>query len=431
MTTVKLVNGEFINNEKVIETIRKHLTPKEEEKNLYGEVFTPLELVCEMLSKLPAEVWTNKNLKWLDPANGIGNFPIVVYYKLMQTLKSVPEKERSKHIIENMLYMNELNPVNVALSRKIFKWIDPKASPNIFKGDFLAQKNIGGVEKFDIIIGNPPFQVSVSVGKKRDGAGRTLWDKFIIKSFELLRDEGYLCFIHPQNWRGLGLHHYIWEIMQNKYIIFLHIFGENDGKKYFKCSQSFDMYVLKNISNIEQKTFVIDETNKHINIILKTIPFLPNSNIQNILKLLTTEENGIKVIYGTQYHTSKSYVKKEETKEYKYRVVNNMNNKGIKYLYTNDNSKNFFGMPKVIISVGRYSYPYNDYEGNYGISQGGFALPITSQKQGDDMVKAINSPDFKEIIKATKWGAFQTDYRMFKYFKPDFYKSFLSLNSEN
>ena len=59
------------------------------------------------------------------------------------------------------------------------------------------------------------------------------------------------------------------------------------------------------------------------------------------------------------------------------------------------------------------------------MSQITFGIPITSKKQGDDIVAAINTDDFKEIIKATKWGAFQTDWRMFKYFKPDFYKYFL------
>ena len=60
-------------------------------------------------------VWKNPRLKWLDPANGIGNFPVVAYYKLMESLKSeLPsDKQRSRHIIENMLYMVELNPVNV------------------------------------------------------------------------------------------------------------------------------------------------------------------------------------------------------------------------------------------------------------------------------------------------------------------------------
>jgi hypothetical protein len=112
-------------NSKVLDIIRKYLTPKREEKKLFGEVFTPLEIVCEMLEKLSRDVWKNYNLKWLDPANGIGNYPIVVYFKLMETLKNVEgfsnENKRSKHIIEKMLYMNELNPVNVAITKKYSK----------------------------------------------------------------------------------------------------------------------------------------------------------------------------------------------------------------------------------------------------------------------------------------------------------------------
>ena len=128
-----------ITNPKVLETIRKHLSPKDTEKNMYGEVFTPLELVYKMLSCLPNDVWKNPNLIWLDPSAGSANFPIVVYYKLMDSLKTIKgnglenEKKRSKWIIEKMLYMNELNPVNVALSKKIFKMIDPDATQNITK----------------------------------------------------------------------------------------------------------------------------------------------------------------------------------------------------------------------------------------------------------------------------------------------------------
>ena len=62
------------------------------------------------------------------------------------------------------------------------------------------------------------------------------------------------------------------------------------------------------------------------------------------------------------------------------------------------------------------------------MSQLTFAIPIHNKKHGDLIVKAINTPEFKEIIKATKWAAFQTDWRMFKYFKPDFYKLFLGTN---
>lgn len=41
------------------------------------------------------------------------------------------------------------------------------------------------------------------------------------------------------------------------------------------------------------------------------------------------------------------------------------------------------------------------------MSQITFGIPITSKKQGDEIVKAINSDKFKQIINATKWGRFK------------------------
>ena len=96
--------------------IHKHLDVRSDEKKEFGEVFTPINLVLEALN-LPKSCWTNPNLKWLDPSCGIGNFPVIAYYKLMDGLKKKirNKKVRSKHIIENLLYMVELNPANVAI----------------------------------------------------------------------------------------------------------------------------------------------------------------------------------------------------------------------------------------------------------------------------------------------------------------------------
>jgi hypothetical protein len=393
-------------------------------------------LIDEIFDKLPPHVWKDPKLKWLDPANGVGNFPMKAYEKLLKELPDKytganakesysTEEGKKKYIITHMLYMVEINPRNVKIAKKIFG-----NNANICCADFLSDDQRDkcfidfGVNKFNIIIGNPPF--NVEVGEKRFGSGRTLWDKFVIKSLDLLHINGYLCFIHPQNWRGLGLLHNIYELLTSKKILYLHIYSETSGKKLFNVSQSFDLYVLQNKINEDYKTNIIDENDKEYIIDIHKIPFLPNSNINKIIKILTTIDKGINVNYGTQYHTTKSYVKPVKNTEYKYLVANNINSDGIQFLYTNDNTKNFFGMPKVIVSVGRYPFPYNDYKGEYGLSQGGFGIPISSKKQGDDIVKAINSDEFQDILKSTKWGAFQIDYRMFKYFKPDFYKYFLN-----
>jgi type I restriction-modification system DNA methylase subunit len=77
------------NKDKLLEFIENNLKPKETEKKKFGEVFTPISLINEMLDVIPAKVFQDKKLKWFDPANGMGNFPIVVYLRLMEELKDV------------------------------------------------------------------------------------------------------------------------------------------------------------------------------------------------------------------------------------------------------------------------------------------------------------------------------------------------------
>tara|TARA_R110002095_G_scaffold162550_1_gene140882 strand:- start:167 stop:664 length:498 start_codon:yes stop_codon:yes gene_type:complete len=146
-------------------TINHYLPIRKQKKDHNGEVFTPQSLINEMLDKLPKDVWKNKDYKWLDPANGIGNFPIIAYQKLMNGLQDVikDKRERSEHIIKNMLYMVELDPDNIIISKKIFG-----EDANIFCGNFLSMdlKKVTGIDKFDIIMGNPPWN-DIKEGKKR------------------------------------------------------------------------------------------------------------------------------------------------------------------------------------------------------------------------------------------------------------------------
>ena len=103
----------------VILMLREYVKVGDVEKKKYGEVMTPLELIKEMLATLPEEVWANPNLKWLDPANGTGPYPIMVIYKLMVGLKDwePDDEKRYKHIVENMIHVCELQPKNMFLGK--------------------------------------------------------------------------------------------------------------------------------------------------------------------------------------------------------------------------------------------------------------------------------------------------------------------------
>jgi hypothetical protein len=182
----------------VILMLRDYVKVGEVEKKKFGEVMTPLELIKEMLATLPEEVWSNPNLKWLDPANGTGPFPSVVIYKLMKGLEEwEPNAEkRYKHIVENMIYTCELQPKNV------FLWlcvVDPfdEYETNTYCGSFLDNgfdthmKEVWSVDKFDIVIGNPPY----NFGNKKN-----LYIDFFKKCFKIISNFGYLTFITPSRY---------------------------------------------------------------------------------------------------------------------------------------------------------------------------------------------------------------------------------------
>ena len=189
----------------VLDYINKHLAPKDIERQKYGEIYTPLRLVDEMLDSLDQKVWSNSELKWLDPANGMGNFPIKVFLRLCEGLKG-KMKDPAKHIVENMLFMIDINGKNNEIARKLFKKLAPNATANIEKIDsesgFLMNKSLvfngKKVNDFDIVMGNPPYNTP----KTETGSnGNNLWTKFVMKSYSILNDKGYLLFVHPPGWK--------------------------------------------------------------------------------------------------------------------------------------------------------------------------------------------------------------------------------------
>jgi hypothetical protein len=108
--------------------------------------------------------------------------------------------------------------------------------------------------------------------------------------------------------------------------------------------------------------------------------------------------------------------------EFIYPIVHTMTRKGLGLWYSNTNTRgHHFGVSKVILNFNEKLYPYLDLKGEYGMGQFSFGLPVSSAEEGAAIVRALTSPQFRAVIKATKWGAYQTDRRMFEYFKDRFY----------
>jgi hypothetical protein len=430
MISEKPCSDKFIKNENVLELIRKRLTIRKEQKDLFGEVFTPIELICEMLEKIPDEVWKNPDLKWLDPANGIGNFPVVVYYKLMESLKDKiqSDTQRSRHIIENMLYMVELNPVNSKVCEKIFHMIDPKSIPNIITGSFIKgesyKKIIDFKFKFNVIIGNPPFQY------KKDGnfKSQTIWDRFITKSIEYLEDGGYLSLINPTAWHApTGNFKNILDIFLKYNLIYLNTNGFS--QKEFNVGTAYDYYVLQKNTNYD-KTIINDIDNKDHIINLKRWDFIPNGGFDIFEKILSLgNEQKVKILYSSNnYETrsdrSKNPTSKNKTTKFLYYIINSITQKdGPKYIYSSIKDPSVF-VPKVIWSNGLGTYPIIDKSGEYGLTQ--FAYGIVDDVENlESIKKAMESTKFIDLMKYVKYTNNKYNYKIIGLFKKDFYKYFL------
>jgi hypothetical protein len=184
-----------VRKDKILDIINKRLTPRQKQRKEAGEVFTPIELIEKVMAHLPKSVWKNPDLKWIDPANGIGNFPVVIFYKLDEGLKEWEpnEKKRRKHIIENMLYMIELQSNNNRIARRIFETLCDGCKPNILTANSLELTPLklqakGFPEKYDIVMGNPPFQ---------KGRNAQFYVYFIDLANKIIKDNGYLLYIIP------------------------------------------------------------------------------------------------------------------------------------------------------------------------------------------------------------------------------------------
>uniref|UniRef100_A0A6C0EB34 site-specific DNA-methyltransferase (adenine-specific) n=1 Tax=viral metagenome TaxID=1070528 RepID=A0A6C0EB34_9ZZZZ len=299
------------NPKELLELINDCLKPKAVEKKENGEVFTPIILVNEMLDKLPKEIWKNKNLKWLDPAAGMGNFPIAIYLRLMEGLKYEIKdvKVRKKHILENMLYMCELNKKNVLVCNQIFD-INNEYELNLYEGDTLEfnPKKAFDVKQFDIIIGNPPYNkggIRSHTGKQLGEKNETIWTKFIEKAFKWLKPNGHLAYINPLSW--LKKSHPLHNTLLEKHIIWMKLWDNSQSKGMINADIPISLYVLQNSLNIDKKKTEITSILRRRNLTTTSneylnkdysIPLAYHSIFNKLMRFIETRN--LKLEYSTK-----------------------------------------------------------------------------------------------------------------------------------
>lgn len=183
-------------------------------------IFTPRNIVDSMLDLLPAEVWS-PNTKFLDPCVKSGVFLCAIRDRLDKALQTIPGYEdhayRMRHILNNQIYGISLvdNELLWSIQRLVYGEIFVDNLQYLEKYRLLIQKlkfsdileevkkeEVFGMNKFDVVIGNPPYQDDglriIDDKGNRQVKDSKLYCKFMLLA-SLLADR-YSCMIVKNKW---------------------------------------------------------------------------------------------------------------------------------------------------------------------------------------------------------------------------------------
>ena len=383
-----------MSNEELDDFIERNLPIKEVEKNKYGEVFTPIPLIEEMLDELPKNLWNDPSKKWLDPTCGVGNFMICVYKRLMKSLANW-DKNRAKlsaHIVTNMLFMCDINASNVRACKSIFG-----AEANIYKGDFLG-KSFGA--DFDVIVGNPPFQDDVTsndTSNMRPSGGKSkLYERILQKSIDVLSPKGYLTFLTPDNlFSGSGVKGYKTLL---DYKVHKISFSDSIGDYFPKIQQYICYFILEKTAKPNNYlTTICNSNNQILHLPLLDRPLNPVRNWTNKTEQL------VKKYISNEKNTSTIYNRGKPVSSYrgnKYPLIYTPS----KTLHTNNSNLAIgFGRPKIVIYSMSPELQFKaDYRGAFGAGPNTFAVFFDTNRDGKMLERFLNSDTYKTLAHATK-----------------------------
>jgi type I restriction-modification system DNA methylase subunit len=324
--------------------LTKFLSKKDKKDN--GIYFTPYDIIDLMFSNL--DVYKENIKTILEPS--AGSCEIVDYIDKKFRNISITGIELNTIIYENIKQISSKNQ-------------------NEFKLLNMDYLDYNSDDKYDLIIGNPPYvvlkksKIDKKYSKLYDGRPN-LFILFIIHSLEKLNEDGIISFILPSNFMNCLYYNKLRSMISKKYKI-LTIIDCSSLNSYLETQQDTIIFIIQNSRDIDNnKRFYLE---KDKNIIYNT-----EDNIIKIKELYvnskTLDEMNIEVKVGNiTWNEHKEILTNDNKKTRLIYSSDIKNNKLISVNYKNDEKKNYIekdGNNDLLLVVNR-GYGKGKYKFNY------------------------------------------------------------------
>lgn len=355
-----------------------------------AEVFTPVDLVNEMLDKLPEEVWKASDTTFCDPCFGSGTFIIEIIKRLRKYGHSVEN-------ISSRIWGYEINHKWVNRLKKLLNF----SSYNI-KIKCVNTLKENDMPKFDVVVGNPPYQ-EVKKGK-RSAQNCNLWSEFIIMSYEkLTKKYGYVALVSPLSWRA-GTNKLKKYFFANDLI-----FVDFDAGRFFKHIGGFfgdhiGAFVGQNAETDEITTEILSK-GKIMNINFKNLEILPNVVSELDLSIMN------KTILSDKYISIKMYnekIPKHELNLEKNEIYNTEYFSSSTTSYWGKSKDKIYDIPKIIFSRSASFKPY--YSNNMTVTYNGECILFDDENTALNALSIINSTLHKYLQNRYKYSGFMSGF---------------------
>ena len=148
--------------------------------------------------------------------------------------------------------------------------------------------------------------------------------------------------------------------------------------------------------------------------------FLPNFNFDFINKLLHKNVFEKCIITRDNVRSDSKIFNNNYSDIYKYKVIHAINIDKIRMLYSSVPGNDHF-LKKVIFSRGSVYNCFIDDIGEYTCTDNSYGILYDNIDEAKSIKNCFDSKAFKAVLNACSWSLYGIDWRLFTYFRKDFY----------